>query len=241
LDRIRYPLLEDGQFPADLRFRTTDYYVYGYGTEANRLQVGAPDKPQPFANASDIGIQIHHSALNNLGDGTLAGRRVTQPEFEKQIIDLMGRLPDRLKRGPDDEPWALVFASERPLRIMFGDNVVTIALNVVRVEGTAESDNPWIIKAIYTIEPAPNGFKLVRQGELDVSPPGYKEGDQLSAAIVGEARNVRRQFSKNLFEPEFVHDGLELTGDWEKAGKLPVSEYLSAAGWVNLAWRLNKR
>jgi hypothetical protein len=236
-DKIRYPLLENGQFPPDLRTWSTDYYVYGYGTEANRLQLGAPDKPVPLRLVSDLGFQVHQTALNNLADGSLAGDEVTQQEFEDWVTDLLGRLPERFKREEGQPPWIIVFAEERPIRVSVSDNMVTISLNVTRVEGTVSSRRRWVITAKYVLEPIPGGLKAVRQGELEVAPPGYKEGDQIPGAAIGELRNIQRQFGTDLFEPEFIHDGLELTGDWEKAGKLPLVEYFFRAGWINLAWK----
>lgn len=238
-DRFRYPLLENGQFPPDLRLRSTDYYVYGYGTEANRLQLGAPNKPVPLRLASDLGTQVHQTALNNLADGSLAGETVSQTDFEKWVTDLMGRLPKRFERGPDEDvDWIITFAPDRPVRVSFGENEISVTLNTIRLEGRTESDTPWLITAKYHLEPIPGGLKGMRQGEIDVWPADYpRNAENLPNAIIARIPNIRRQFEKGLFEPEIIHDGLELTGDWEQAGKLPLVEYFCRAGWLNLAWR----
>ena len=79
----------------------------------------------PLKLVSDLGMQVHQSAINNLCDGTLAGEEVTEQEFQDRIKDLLGRLPDQFEREADQPPWLLVFAEERPVRVSFGDNLVT--------------------------------------------------------------------------------------------------------------------
>lgn len=236
-NKIRYPLLENGQFPADLRLRTTDYYVYALGTQGNRLQLGAPDRPVPLKLPSDLGGQFHQSAINNLADGVLAGDKVTQTDFEKWLKNLLGRLPERFQREPDDVDWIITFSRERPIRITVGENLVTVTLHVDRLEGRTPSPREWFITATYQVTTVPGGLKFIRQGEIDVAPAGYKPDEKLPGAVIGEASNIQRQLGKDLFQPEIIHDGLEFAGDFAKVGKMPVVEYYFNNGWINLAWR----
>jgi hypothetical protein len=231
---IRYPLLEQGQYPADLKIRSNDYYVYGEGTQSNRWQLAAADVPAALKAVSDMGAYLHQTTINNLIDGTLAGDRVTQEDFEKRVKDLLGRVPENFQREPDRPSWVITFAEEQPVRVTFGENTVTVSLSVRALEGTAETRRRWILKAVYHLESIPGGLKAVRDGELDVSPPG---NEPLSGTAAGEKANIKRQFERDLFKPEYIHDGLELTGDWEKAGKLALVEYVCHQGWLNLAWR----
>jgi hypothetical protein len=233
-DKIRYPLLEQGQYPSDLKIRTNDYYVYGHGTEANRWQLAAADLPAPLKLPSDVGAYLHQTAINNLCDGTLAGDRVTQADFEKWVEDLLGRVPENFRREGDRPPWVITFAEERPIRVAFAENKVTVSISVRALEGTAETRRRWVLTAVYHLEPIPGGLKAVREGELDVSPPG---NEPLSGTAAGEKANIKRQFERDLFKAEYVHDGLELSGDWAAAGKMPLIEYLCRAGWLNIAWR----
>ncbi len=233
-NKVRYPLLEQGQYPPDLKIRTNHYYVYGQGTEANRWQLGAADLPVAIKRPSDLGMYLHQTAINNLADGILAGDRVTQEDFEKWIKDLIGRIPENFRREPDRPAWVITFAEERPIRVAFADNTVTVSMSVRALEGTAETRRRWVLTAVYRLEPIPGGLKAVREGELDVAPPG---NEPLSGTAAGEKANIKRQFERDLFKPEYIHDGLELSGDWAKAGKLPVIEYFCRQGWLNLAWR----
>jgi hypothetical protein len=232
-NNIRYPLLEQGQYPADLKLRTNNDYLYGRGTEANRWQLGAAEVPAALQAPSDVGLYLHQTALNNLADGTLSGDRVTQEDFEKRMTDLLGRVPENFQREEDRPSWVITFAEQQPVRVTIGDNTLKIALSVRALEGTAETRRHWILTAVYRLESIPGGLRGVREGELDVSPPG---NEPLSGTAAGEKANIKRQFERDLFKPEYVHDGLEPTGDWAKAGKLPLVEYVCREGWLNLGW-----
>ncbi len=237
LDKVRYPLLETGQFPPDLKLTSTNYYIYGVGTEANRLQLGAPDKSVPWKLVSDLGFKVHQSAVNNLADGVLAGTTRSQTEFENWVKDMLGRLPKRFERAPDEEDWIINFSAEQPVRVRFDDHQVTVTLHVDSLEGRTKSDRPWTITAVYKIEPIPGGLRAVRQGEIDVWPTEYKrDAESIPGSVTARIPNIKRQFEKGLFEPEIVHEGLELTGDWEKLGRMPLIEYFCRGGWVHLAW-----
>ena len=67
--------------------------------------------------------------------------------------------------------------------------------------------------------------------------PATKRAIRSPAARLPKPATSSGSSSSDLFEPEIIHDGLELTGDWEKLGKLPLVEYFCRRGWVNLAWR----
>jgi hypothetical protein len=90
---------------------------------------------------------------------------------------------------------------------------------------------------VYNLEKTPGGLRAIRQGDLEVVPPDYKDGDQLPTRIIQESSNIRSQFQNNLLKAEFVHDGLTLSGDWEKAGKLPLVDLSAAEGWLRLGWK----
>lgn len=231
-NKIRYPLLEQGQYPGDLNFSTDARYLYAIGTEASPLQLGAPDAP-PKLKPTDLTMQVHETALNNLAD-PLANDRVTQKGFEDWMIDLRGSLPKAYKPDPERPEWAMTFAEERPIRFRFDGDVVTVTLNLKGMEGSVNNRRRWVITGTYHLEPIPGGLLARRTKEIDVEKP---EGEELSGTDVGQVANIVRQFQRDLFKEEYRHEGLELSGEWAKAGKLPLVQWACRQGWLALAWR----
>lgn len=77
------------------------------------------------------------------------------------------------------------------------------------------------------------GVKLVRQGDLEIVPPG--EPRRLSGREITLRTLLEKRFGK-LFEPEVVYDGLILPGRWRAAGILDTRQLVVGSGWLAVAW-----
>lgn len=95
------------------------------------------------------------------------------------------------------------------------------------------------VSANYTIgiaDPEANGIrgiKLVRQGDLEIVPPG--EPRRLSGREITLRTLLQKRFGK-LFEPEIVYEGLVLPGRWRAAGILDTKQLTVGSGWMVLAF-----
>jgi hypothetical protein len=76
----------------------------------------------------------------------------------------------------------------------------------------------------------------VRQGDLVVLPPNFVPGkSRLSSQQISWQTTLERRFEK-VFEPEIKSEGLELPGNWKKAGRLDLKVLHVKDGWLALAW-----
>ena len=115
LEKFRNPLLRRHEFPALLKFRTTEEAMFITALQANRSQLGAPGEAPQLEGNYDLVVRVHESMINNLAAAMLAGVTIKEAEMQKKVIELRGSLPDKLKSEPDRDPWSITFAQSRPV------------------------------------------------------------------------------------------------------------------------------
>ncbi len=92
------------------------------------------------------------------------------------------------------------------------------------------------ITVVYKIVKTDAGFKAVRQGDIQISPPGRQQVGGKDEII----RNLlAKRFSK-IFEPEIIGEGFFFNGNLKKVGKMLPIEVQSNDGWLTIAWRARK-
>ncbi|REK10892.1 MAG: hypothetical protein DWQ37_15750 [Planctomycetota bacterium] len=239
LEKVRNPLLRRREFPS-MRFRTTEEELFLTVLAANSNQIAALGTPPDVTvENSDLAVQIHESMINNLAAALLGGVTLEEEEVQQRVIDLRGSLPESLESDEDRDPWSITFARTQPVTVSFGDETVTITIRGQRYTSGEQSFRAMNVTAVYKIaidEPDENGvrgIKLVRQGELDIVPPG--EARRLSGREITLRTLLEKRFGK-LFEAEVKYGGLILPGQWRKAGILTTDQLTSKGGWVVGAW-----
>mgnify|MGYP006908204921 CR=1 FL=1 len=234
--KVREPLLRRREFPELLRFQTTDTHLLLIGMKANRMQLGAPNDPPSVDGEYDLVVRVHESMINNMAAALLAGVTLKEEEVQQQVIDLRGELPDKLKSDPDKDPWSITFASARPVTIAFADDGFELTIRGQRYTSGDRDFRAMNITAKYKAEISGNGAKLVRQGDLEILPPGFVPGkSRLSSQEITLRTLLERRFG-DLLEPEIVSEGLELPGNWKNAGRLDLKVLQSKEGWLSAAW-----
>ena len=95
------------------------------------------------------------------------------------------------------------------------------------------------IWATYAIGRGDRGFLLVRDGDVQIYPPGFKpgSGEKLSPAETSVRRILQRRFDK-LLKSEIDIPDLPLQGELAQAGPLPMHQLESRGdGWIVAGWR----
>jgi hypothetical protein len=91
----------------------------------------------------------------------------------------------------------------------------------------------------YKIESAAGSHRLVRDGEVQIYPPGFEPGGEakLSVSETSLRRILQKRFGR-VFKEVVEIEPLELPGDLAVAGPLPL-EQLDARrdGWLAVGWR----
>ncbi|MBC7855896.1 MAG: hypothetical protein IAF94_20910, partial [Pirellulaceae bacterium] len=235
-EKIRNPLSRRDSLPRQLRFRSQPDKIQMISLQQSPIQLGAPSDPPAAKAAYDVTVQAHESAVVNYGEAILGGVTLTDERLE-QIIrdDLKGEVPEELKVTQDKDPWSITFTSEVPVRAIFGEGTVNLAIRGRRfTRGDQGINEPIEISALYKIEKTDKGSKLTRQGEVVVK---FLQRERLGAPQIAFKTFLTRKFEA-LYKPEIVSEGVALKGQFAKAGKLQVQEISTGKGWVVLGWNL---
>lgn len=236
--RIRNPLLRRAEFPELFQFATTDDSLLVVVLHAGRFRLAAPGEPPALDAAHDLSLRVHQSLVNNLAAAVLAGRTLDDEGVRKQVIEIRGSLPDELKEGANEDPWTITFDRLKPITITFNDGGFTITISGQRYTSGDRSFQAMNVSAAYKMELDGPGMKLTRQGDVRIVPPGFDESkDTLSAQQLALKSILEKKFGR-VFKPEIVSEGLELPGNWKKAGKLHPTELAVEGGWLKIGWNL---
>jgi hypothetical protein len=231
-DKLRRPFVERKLFPQELRFSTTPQALDVAGLEAGNSRLGAPLAPPPVVEGADMSVCLHESMINNLTADALSGRTVREDRVQATVIDLLGRLPEKMKGDDDGVPWSITFVRRQPISVTFADNGFEVTIRGAKyVKGNNVAHN-MNISAAYKIEKTTQGFRAVRQGDIEVAPPGGKKGGKQ----IGVGVLLEKRFQK-VFEKELLGDGFFLPGKWKAAGKMQPVQLVCQNGWLVVAWK----
>jgi hypothetical protein len=239
IDKFQRPFSERKLFPQDLRFSTTSRALNVVCLQAGGGKLTTAVEPPRTTAAGDLVLRIHESAVNNLAFDALAGRTIHEEKVQASVKDLLGELPEKMQGDDDGKPWAITFATRQPVSVSFADDGFRITIRGLRFyKGPDLHPDPMNVSAAYKIERGADGFKMVRQGEIEVLPPEFKPGDgqQMDARRKVIAKLLSKRFAK-VFEPEFLAQGFQLSGKWKAAGKFTPAEVICRDGWLAVVWR----
>jgi len=199
--------------------------------------LGTASAPPPAPQNVDLSIRVHQSALNNLADKALGGMIVRDETFQSTLKDVLGRVPEQFKPDEQDQPWAIAFAPEVPITVDFLDNQFRITVRGRRFIKGGEEHPAMDVSALYNIVRQGDTIKAVRQGGLEIFPPGFDRAKgRFSTRQLAIRKLLERRFGKVL-QPELVGKGIELPGNWKKAGRLMPVAMSSAGGWITIGWK----
>jgi hypothetical protein len=232
--RFRDPLLRRDRLPL-LHASTTDKAMRVEVLQVDQDQLAAPTPPPDIEGDPLISARMHESAANNFASSVLSGETLTQQRIEQIYRDFERPLPEELKRDPDEPAWSMTFARLDPVTIELRDGELRVVLRGEKYTSGDRSFEAMNIAATYKIERTDTGVRLVRQGDLVISPPGHKPGERLSAGQISLRRLLTRRFG-NLFKPEIVTTGLKMEGNFAELGTLTLSQFACENGWATLGW-----
>ncbi len=138
-----------------------------------------------------------------------------------------------MKRDENQPPWTITFATRQPISVTFSDEGFKIIIRGTKFINGDQSCDDMDITVVYKIEKTDAGFKAVRQGEIQIFPPGRQQ-------VGGKEEIIRnlltKRFSK-IFEPEIIGEGFFFSGKLKKVGKMLPVDVQSHDGWLTIAWR----
>ena len=237
--RVRQPLEAQGLYPEMLHMNTTDTHLAITARKAAAGQLAAVSFPPSAAAGNLITARIHESAINNVLEEKLGGRRITQQDVDRMARERNAKMPESLGSDPDQKPWAITFAKHRPVSVAVADGRVKVLVRGDKFVSGDRSFPGMDIWATYAVGRTSQGLCLVREGDVQIYPPGFKPGgrEKLSMAETSLRRILQKRFDKLCKDVIDIPD-LPLQGELAAAGPLPL-EQLDARkdGWVVAGWR----
>ncbi|MGD0516341.1 MAG: hypothetical protein ABSA26_02290 [Thermoguttaceae bacterium] len=256
MNKFRRPLCDHKLFPDQLRFSTDKQAL-----QTVSLQIGssrlAASTPPPSAIKADLVLRVHESMINNFALDALGGMTVNEDNFQKAMNDMFPKLSeetkpdgnqqnpteaqkpkrlslrDKMKRDKDQPPWTITFATRQPISVTFSDEGYKIIIRGTKFINGDNSCDDMDITVVYKFEKTDAGFKAVRQGEIQIFPPGRH---QLGGKEIAIKKLLTKRFSK-IFEPEIVGEGFEFSGKLKKVGEMLPEDVKSSDGWLTIAWK----
>jgi len=169
----------------------------------------------------------------------LGGRVITQADVDRMAREGKAKMPESLGSDPDQKPWAVTFAKHRPVTVAVGDGRLKVMVRGDKFVSGDRSFPGMDIWATYAIATSSQGMHLVREGDVQIYPPGFKPGgrEKLSMAETSLRRILQKRFDKLCREVIDIPD-LPLQGELAAAGPLPIQQLVARKdGWLVAGWR----
>ncbi len=232
-NKIRKPLEEHKLFPEQINVSSTESALKAVTRLSGEALIAAPTAPPVVAEGSDISVRIHESMINNFARGALGGMTIEEEKFQAKVVELFGKLPDKMRPNDKEEPWTVSFASREPITVSFADNTFTITIRGTQFVTGTKPYPGMNISATYTIVNKDGKVKAVRAEKLDIAPPGKTT---LSSSESGLKTMLEKRFDK-VFDKEISGEGFVPQGKFAKAGKFVPVQFEAKDGWLLLAWK----
>lgn len=225
--RLLGPLQSLNLQPMVMDMETTDTRLVVRYRLASSDQLSAYTSRPIAPSDSQLSLQVHHSAFNNMVSQVVEGdRNWTMQELSDKISDLMQQ-----PRRPltDDAPTDVTarFADSRPITVEFEDGRMTLTLRIASLEqpGRIHLKN-FIIRASYL--PTVDGLQaeLTRDGVISVDGPKLGTRDRVPLRAIF-AKVFSNRSSIPMVSEELLKD--------PRAKGLAVSQLILNDGWLGVA------
>jgi len=237
--KFREPLQERGWYPELLRLSTTSDRLAVVARKAISDQIAAFSEPPAADPDAVLGVRLHETVVNNAAAITLAGRTITQEFVEAELKARDGTLPESLASDPEQPPWSITFAKQKPIELDADDGRIKLTIRGSRYTSGERSFPGMDIWVVYRIESEAGETRLLRDGEVQIYPPGFEPGGKakLSVAETSLRRILQKRFGR-VFKEVVDIEPLELPGELAAAGPLPLRQLAARRdGWVTAGWR----
>jgi hypothetical protein len=236
--KVRGPLEAQGLYPEMLHMNTTDTTLAITARKATASQLAAASLPPAADSGNVISARVHESAINNMLEEKLGGRMITQADVDRMARESKAKMPESLGSDPEQKSWAVTFAKHRPVTVAVDDGRVKVMVRGDKFVSGDRSFPGMDIWATYAIARSSQGMHLIREGDVQIYPPGFKPGgrEKLSMAETSLRRILQKRFDK-LFKDMIDIPDLPLQGELAAAGPLPLRQLVARKdGWVVAGW-----
>jgi hypothetical protein len=241
MTKLRQPLDERRAFSQAMRFDTLATALEIHGTQALETQLAAPLPPPELTRPADVTVRLHESAINNIAETIFTGMRLNDDMVQRAALALLGKLPPQLEPDQNKEPFTIVFPAEEkrvpPFTISFAKGGFTATLRGKEFFTGEQSQPGMNITATYQFVKTPDGYRAVRQGDLQIYGFGLVPGAKRSLGQQGIYTALQRKFGK-IFAPDIKLEGFKFeSGKLAAAGRLVPQEIIAEDGWLAVGYQ----
>ena len=220
----------------------TEQLVVRSTTSALEIRGVVPENPKSPAPAAppkaDLSVRLNEAFANQIGR-SYAGKTIKGEDLEKDASGMFGPPPASAdpKSKDDDTPWTVTFAGKDPISVVFQGSEL---MAVLRIEEFTSGDAAYSgmnVTAKYRFVDSPKGINAVRQGKLEIYPPGFISGvTKLSGRQQAMRTILEKRFGKVLTEEVKIKD-IDLKDDKTNPTRLALSAADTRDGWLVIGWR----
>ncbi|MCX7403205.1 MAG: hypothetical protein NTY87_08915 [Planctomycetia bacterium] len=237
--KFRRPLLERGWYPEMLQMSTSDSRLSVVARKSLSDQIAAFTPPPAVDPDAVLAIRVHETLVNNAAEISLGGRTITQADVEKMAKERGGKLHESLTSEPDQPPWSITFARSKPIELDADDSRAKVTLRGSKYTSGEREFPAMDVWVAYRIEPVAGKIRLIRDGEVQIYPPGFVPGGAEKLTIAQTSlRGILKKRLGKVFQEVVDIEPLELQDKLAPAGPLPVEQFVAQKdGWVAVGWR----
>ncbi|MEM7313285.1 MAG: hypothetical protein AAF497_09050 [Planctomycetota bacterium] len=248
--------IDQEYLPDSMRMRSSSRKLYFDGLVTAKRYMGAPSNPPDVGAESDLTLQLHQSAVNNVMARLFGGIKIDPQRMADMLkernIEVPAELQSSLSGGSDDEKsddesdekaaqddddWALTFDTLQPVTVAFSDGKVRIAIRGRRFEqGDQAIKEPLEISVTYRLRKSSTGdLEARRIGDIEVlflESPGRLSTKQLAYKTF-----IKRKTS-NLFTRTISTSQLPESNLTNQLRSLVLDQVEATRGWLALAFGL---
>lgn len=237
-EKFRRPLLDRGLFPSALGFSTSSEMLYAVGLQGRPVELAAATQAPRAMPGADLAIRVHESAVNNAVARILGGMVLDEVRARDEAERLLGEVPESLQPQEGEQPWSILLAEQSPISVEFDNNQFSVTLRGRRYTRGGDSYPGMNVTAVYQLYRTEQGPRAVREGELQIYPPGFTPGGGRRLSVRQQVLRdlIQRRFQK-VFPAEIIPDPVELPKEWKSAGPLNLVQWKTAEGWLVMSWQ----
>lgn len=232
-EQLTGPVNRRGLIPEAISTMSTDECAIVHATQASRAQFAANTSPPEFCPDAGVVAQLHESAFNNTAQKAIAGLTLTDERVAELVEEATGSVPEELQISDDKDPWSISFDWYQPVTVEFRGGQLTIAIRGRRFTSGDKAVTNMEISAKYALQTTPEGVRLTRIGDVDVTFPKKSRIGTTDRVL----KTLMEKKFAEVFKPEIQGEGFTLPGRFESLGPIRLNEISADSGWLSLGWR----
>lgn len=219
----------------------TEQFVVRSTEKALELRGVVPESPKTKTPAApekaEVIVRLNEVFANQIGR-SYQGKTIKGEDLEKDATGLFGPPPAAPKTKEDATPWTVTFGPKDPISVVFSGRELMAKLFIAEFTSGDAAYSGMNVTAKYKFVDTPKGIMAVRQGKLEIFPPGFIPGvSKLSGRETAMRTILEKRFGKILTEEIKIKD-IKLEGEkGTTATYLALSTADTRDGWLIVAWQ----